>query len=201
MQPETLAAKGTNDSLQKNVGIQSSKRALTEECCPELPWMAAQQPPSQHALPGLQSGLRQKGVGHCEKAGACYRSCVCCCGNEAGSDCGCGQKSRLFQDRFVGGFLWVMKSLFIWQTTCGCCCPVNGLALDNVCVRQVWRCPSCLRLWVHCGPCCSSKIAILMVNSCLQVRFSRQRWLSNLHVLSTQPSYAFKLLETEKIHH
>lgn len=38
-----LAAKGTNDSLHKNAWIQSSKHALTEECCPQLLRMAAQQ--------------------------------------------------------------------------------------------------------------------------------------------------------------
>lgn len=103
IQPEMLAARGTNDSLQKNAWIQSSKHALTEECCLELPRMAAQQSgctatPSQQALPGLESGLRQKGVGHCQKAGSCYRSCVCCCGNKAGSVFGCRHKYRLFQD-------------------------------------------------------------------------------------------------------
>lgn len=34
IQPEMLAAKGTNDSLQKNARVQSSKRALTEAYCP-----------------------------------------------------------------------------------------------------------------------------------------------------------------------
>lgn len=43
IQPEMLAARGTNDSLQKNAWIQSSKHALTEECCLELPRMAVQQ--------------------------------------------------------------------------------------------------------------------------------------------------------------
>lgn len=74
IQPEMLAARGTNDSLQKNAWIQSSKHALTEECCLELPRMAVQQSgctatPSQQALPGLESGLRQKEVGYCQKLG------------------------------------------------------------------------------------------------------------------------------------
>lgn len=43
IQPEMLAAKGTNDSLHKNARIQSSKHALTEECCPGGWRMAAQQ--------------------------------------------------------------------------------------------------------------------------------------------------------------
>lgn len=115
IQPEMLAARETNDSLQKNAWIQSSKHALTEECCLELPGMAAQHSgctatPSQQALPGLESGLRQKEVGHCQKAGSCYRSCICCCGNKAGSGCDCRHKCRPFQDGWGERLLCDTKS-------------------------------------------------------------------------------------------
>lgn len=36
-----------------------------------------------------------------------------------------------------------------------------------------------------------------MVNSSLQVRFGRRRWLSDLHVLPTELSNAHKLLDRD----
>lgn len=102
-----LAAKGTNDSSHKNARIQPSKHALMEECC-AAGWLrscqVAQQPPSQGALPGLESGLWQEKVGLCQKAGACCGSYVCHCGNEAGSDRGCGRSVGFSKLDLGGGF-------------------------------------------------------------------------------------------------
>lgn len=69
-----LAARGTNDSMQKNAWIQSSKHALTGERCLGLPRMAAQQSgctatPSEQALPGRSQGSSRRRSGTARKLG------------------------------------------------------------------------------------------------------------------------------------
>lgn len=129
IQPEMLAAKGTNDSLWENAWIQSSQHALTEEHCPGG-WLRRV---------GVRAGLWPK-------AGACYRNCICCCGNKAGSDYECGHKCRLFQDGFGWGiplchekFTHLIGHLLLLMS-----CEQWGPGA--ACVWAIWKFLTCLRV-------------------------------------------------------